>query len=204
MTDAPPADEERALPALYMLHRAAAHADDGAPVDPHYDVRPVASERLADARPVVELGGALPDAAWEGFAERVLPDGLFVAVARESGARVGTAAAAHNPRGSRFHFPGGGELGYLVVDPSHRGRGLGLALTRAVVARFRAAGYRHVWLGVQGWRLPAVRTYLRAGFVPLLHPPHPEVLERRWRRVHERLGLPADPAAWPRALPAPP
>jgi GNAT superfamily N-acetyltransferase len=79
----------------------------------------------------------------------------------------------HNPRGSRFYFPGGGEIGYLVVDAAHRGRGLGSALVATALARLTSAGYRHVWLGT---------------------------LAARWQSVFDALGRPADPSAWPREL----
>jgi hypothetical protein len=55
-------------------------------------------------------------------------------------------------------------------------------------------------VGVQGWRLPAIRTYLTAGFKPFLHPPQPAVLEARWRRIFVQLGREVDTTHWPRRL----
>jgi GNAT superfamily N-acetyltransferase len=131
----------------------------------------------------------------------VLPDGLCVARCLTSDESIGTASAIHHPRASRFFFPGGGELGYLVVAESHRGRGVGRALVWRVINRFRAAGYRTIFLRVQGWRLAAIRCYLAAGFLPFVHPAPPElVLEARWRRVFDTLGIAANPDTWPRAL----
>lgn len=150
------------------------------------------------ARAVVELDWVLTDRAWGDLLARVLPGGLFVLRDRRSNKWVGTASAVHNLTGSRFYFPDGGELGYLVVDPAHRGQRLGYALVAAVVERFRTAGYEHLWLGVQGWRLPAIRTYL---YRPFLHAPAPEILLSRWTHIFEELRLPADSATWPRALP---
>src|SRR5262249_56817054 len=102
--------------------------------------------------------------------------------------------------GSGFHFPAGGSLAYLVVEEPHRGRGLGFALVAAVVDRFVAAGYRRLWVGVQGFRLPAIRAYLRAGYRPFLHAPDPDALSERWSGVFRALGFAADVAAWPRTL----
>jgi ribosomal protein S18 acetylase RimI-like enzyme len=167
-----------------------------------YELVAVPSEQLSSARPVVELDGALTDAQWEHFAERVLPDGLFLARERRTGGWIGTVSAIHNPRGGRFYFPGGGEIGYLVVDSAHRGRGLGLSLVLVAVTRLRAAGYRTIWLGVKAWRVPAIRTYLAAGFVPFLHGPAPDALEARWREVFSALGRTANPSEWLRELPA--
>ena len=186
---------ERQRPALYMVLRPEARWRAPA-VSSSYEIVAVPSEEIALARPVVELDGALTDAQWEQFTDRVLPDGLFLARERKSGRWVGTASAVHNPRGGRFFFPGGGEIGYLVVDPAHRRRGLGLSLVLVAVTRFRAAGYRTIWLGVQGWRLPAIRTYLAAGFIPFLHPPAPDTLEARWREVFAALGRNANPTEW--------
>ena len=121
---------------------------------------------------------------------------------KDSGEFVGTASAIHNPAGSRFHFPAGGELGYFVVAATHRGQGLGSALICAVIDRFRKAGYQHIWLGVQGWRLPAISLYLRHGFRPFLHPPNADQLERRWRRILAKLESDLSLDACPRELPS--
>src|SRR6516164_2910303 len=89
-------------------------------------------------------------------------------------------SAVHNPAATRFYFPGGGELGYLVVAPEHRQRGLGAALVTAALRRLHQGGYRHIFLGVQSWRLPAIRSYLRVGFQPFIHAPE---LVPRWESV---------------------
>ena len=49
-------------------------------------------------------------------------------------------------------------------------------------------------------RLPAIEIYLRAGFVPFLHPPDPERLRARWLAVHQQLGRPGKPEQWRRDL----
>jgi GNAT superfamily N-acetyltransferase len=190
--------DERELKALYMLRPPQASSKPSLP--PTFDICSVPNERLQIARAIVELDGPLSDPAWQSFSDAVLPDGLFIARESATARLVGTASAVHNPRGSRFLFPGGGELGYLVVEPAFRGRGLGAALVAAVVHRFETAGYRHVWVGVQGWRLPAIRTYLAAGFRPFLHAPEPAVLEARWRRIFAQLGREVDTTLWPRRL----
>jgi GNAT superfamily N-acetyltransferase len=155
-----------------------------------------------EARAVAGLDEPLTDRAWDDLLSRVLPGGLFVLRDRRSNRSVGTASAVHNPAGSRFHFPAGGQLAYLVVDAAHRGQGLGYALVAAVTERFYAAGYEHLWLGVQGWRLPAIRTYLRAGYRPFLHAPNPDALATCWMSILAALGLPGDIATWPRNLPS--
>jgi GNAT superfamily N-acetyltransferase len=191
---------EHERPALYMIR------DGDLPTNPpavssEYEVMPLPAAHWQDARAVLELDAPLPDRAWDDLLARVLSGGLFVLRHRRSSQWVGTASAVHNPAGSRVYFPVGGELGYLVVDQAHRGQGLGYALVVAVIERFRAAGYKHLWLGVQGWRLPAIRTYLRAGYRPFLHPPHADALATRWTCIFAKLCLEADAETWPRTLP---
>ena len=185
--------------ALYMLRSGS--AIQPATVASQYEVISVPTARWDEARSVVELDGALVDRAWDDLVARVLPGGLFVLLERRSSHWIGTASALHNPTGSRFYFPAGGQLAYLVVHESHRGHGLGYALVTAVVERLGAAGYSHLWLGVQGWRLPAIRTYLRAGYRPFLHAPNSDALLARWTHIFAELRLQAEAATWPRALP---
>jgi len=65
------------------------------------------------------------------------------------------------------------------------------------VARLIEAGYRHIFVGVHGWRLPAVKCYLRLGFVPLLHT---DGLLPRWRRICEQIGWAVREGEWPQGL----
>jgi len=153
------------------------------------------SEEIDKARSVVEIDGPLGDSEWSRFRNAIVPDGMFVMQERASW--VGTISAIHNPAATRFYFPGGGELGYLVVAEEHRGRGLGAALIAAAVRRLHQGGYRHIFLGVQSWRLPAIRSYLRAGFQPFIHAPE---LVPRWRSVFAALGREAREVDWPTAL----
>jgi mycothiol synthase len=68
----------------------------------------------------------------------------------------------------------------------------------AYVARLIEAGYRHIlFVGVQRWRLQAVKCYLRLGFVPLLHT---DELLPRWRTIYEQIELSFREAEWPRSL----
>jgi len=117
---------------------------------------------------------------------RVLPQGLFLAVHQASGELAATAMALHNP--TQLH-PAGGELGWVAAHPEHRGKGLGAAVCAAAVARMLRAGYRRVYLHTDDFRLPAIKTYLRLGFVPFLFE---EGMEQRWREVLRRLEWPEE------------
>jgi mycothiol synthase len=164
---AAPVIDERSLPAMYMvwpISRPPAALEIAAPDG--YVVQTCQEANLSAVRALIDTDGPISDKVWENFLDRIIPGGAFLAVHADSGRSVGTASAAHNPRATRYYFPFGGEVGYVTVDPAHRGRGLGRVVVARVVSRLLAAGYRHVFVGVQGWRLPAVKCYLRLGFVP--------------------------------------
>lgn len=185
--------------ALYMIWDTDAPRMP-APIAVGYEIEVVGPE-MADAyRRVVELDGALRDAQWKEFVELLLPGGMFIARTADSGEAIGTVSVINNPSGARFYFPGGGAIAYLVVGAQHRGRGIGHALVKAAIDRLRSSGYRNIWVAVEETRMPAIKTYLDAGFVPFLHPPTPDVLESRWLEAFARLGR--QPSAWPRALPS--
>ena len=129
--------------------------------------------------------------------QQVLPDGWFVIVQQASGDIVATAMATHN---ADVLHPYGGELGWVAASPSHAGKGLGLAVCAAVVRRFLAAGYRRIYLKTDDFRLPAIKSYLKLGFVPLLFD---HDMEARWHSVCCQLNWPFTPHDWPQA-PFPP
>jgi len=121
----------------------------------------------------------------------VLPDGFFLIVHDATGTLVATAMATHKP--TDLH-PFGGELGWVAGDPDHKGRGLGLAVCCAVMRRYLAAGYSHIYLQTDDWRLPAIKTYLKMGFVPFLFD---DTMEGRWKAVCEKLDWPFTQDQWP-------
>ena len=195
-----PADKrmaENAALAMYMLWPHGRSTPVVPPIPVAYNLSTIVSEDIDKARPLIEIDGPLSDSAWNQFRDAVVPDGIFVIQERASSAWVGTISAVHNPAASRFYFPGGGELGYLVVVPEHRRRGLGTALIAAAVRRLEQGGYRHIFLGVQSGRLPAIRSYLSAGFQPFVHASD---LVPRWRSVFAALGQEANETEWPTRL----
>jgi mycothiol synthase len=192
--------DERQLPAMYLvwpIHRLpvvpAAVLPDG------YVLRPCLEHDLSALRAVIDSDEPINDAAWESFRDHIIPGGAFLIVEAESGRPVATASASHNPRATRHYFPFGGEIGYVTVTPAHRGQGLGRAVVARAVGRLIEADYRHIFVGVQGWRLPAVKCYLSLGFVPLLHA---DELLPRWRRICEQLGWAVRAEDWPQSLAA--
>jgi mycothiol synthase len=76
------------------------------------------------------------------------------------------------------------ELGWVAVEPEHRGHGLGRVVCLAVVSHIRRLGFDRAFLLTDDHRLPAIRTYLRLGFEPTItDPSHPA----RWEAIHRLL-----------------
>ena len=192
---------EGAGPAMYMLWPLSRPLPAIPAIPTAYSLSILVSEDIDNARTLVEIDGRLSDPGWRQFRDAVVPDGMFVIQERASSSWVGTISAVHNPSATRFYFPGGGELGYLTVAPEHRRRGLGAALITAALRRLLLGGYRHIFLGVQSWRLPAIRAYLRVGFQPFIHAPE---LVLRWENVFAALGEASHKSEWPTRLVGPP
>ena len=112
----------------------------------------------------------------------VLPDGFIVVEHPSSGQIVASALAQHEP--TVLH-PFGGQLGWVATDPDHRGRKLGTLVTAAATRRLIDAGYRHIYLLTDDFRLPAIRIYLALGYAPLYHAPG---IQERWQAVLQQLG----------------
>lgn len=82
----------------------------------------------------------------------------------------------------------GDRTGYvhmMAVSPDWQRRGLGAALLCRCLEMFRDADWRDAVLDTEQGRLPAIRLYLRFGFLPL--PETPEELDA-WRRILPPLG----------------
>lgn len=110
-----------------------------------------------------------------------LPGGIFFVVHNASGKIVATACANHKP--VSLH-PRGGELGWVAVNPEHRGKKLGCIVCSAVINRFIKAGYRRIYLATDDFRLAAIKIYLNMGFVPF---PYSDDMKERWMKVKKEL-----------------
>jgi mycothiol synthase len=142
-------------------------------------------------------GEPMSEQQWLQYRDSLLPKGLSLVEHVASASVVATAGAVHNPRPGRYYFQFGRELGYLMVMPEHRRRGLGGAVCAAVVGRFLSAGYESIRVCVQEHRLPAIRTYLHLRFEPFLHSPE---VEKRWQRVYGVMSMPFTPELWPKQV----
>jgi len=111
------------------------------------------------------------------------PDVVATFVITAGEAPVATAAARLLPE----IYPGSGYLHWVGVHTAHRGMHFGGAVSLAVLHRFRDLGCRDAVLETDPFRLPALRTYLRLGFLP--EPVAPEH-EQVWRETLAKLGRP--------------
>jgi mycothiol synthase len=119
----------------------------------------------------------------KGSLSIALPEGVFFVEHGATRELVATAMAGH--KSSELH-PFGGELGWVAVSPPHRGRRLSSVVCVEVTRRLVSAGYREIYLSTDDWRLPAVKTYLNLGYVPLLCASD---MEERWRLLAKNLGI---------------
>jgi len=170
------------------------HLLDAPPLQlpPGYSLRPYRPGDEPRFFKIMELAG------WPGWneetlrpwRERILTGGWFMAVQERSGAIVATGMAFRD----RCEFGRqGGEIGWIAADPAHWGKGLGLAVSAAATTRLIEEGYRDIHLYTEDWRLVALKTYLKLGYIPFLYTP--DMLER-WRTVCTQLQWPFTPEKW--------
>lgn len=79
------------------------------------------------------------------------------------------------------------ELGWVAVSPDYRRRGLGRAICLVVMDFMREQGYLRCFLRTDDRRLPAIKTYLRLGFVPDLE--YHGSFPARWQAVRAALDV---------------
>ena len=115
-----------------------------------------------------------------------IPDGVLLIVHGETGDFAATAAAQFD---LSLPFPGNGVLGWVAAAPTYRGVGLGQIVCAAVMEKLLDNGYKTLSLLTDDWRLPAIKTYLKLGWIPCLHEPD---MPGRWRSVCAELKIDYD------------
>lgn len=112
--------------------------------------------------------------------ERFVPDGFYFAT--HDGTPVGTACAWRQTVDET-------EVGYVHmvgVASAHTGHKLGKWVSLAVLIYFRDYGFRCAMLDTDDFRIPAIKTYLNLGFVPVyIEDGQP----KRWQAIFEELKL---------------
>ena len=84
---------------------------------------------------------------------------------------------------------GSGYVHMVKARASEQGKGLGHAMARYALRVFAERGVERVVLTTDDFRLPAVKTYLSAGFLPVIYEDPDSDMEKRWTDVLARLGL---------------
>jgi mycothiol synthase len=77
-----------------------------------------------------------------------------------------------------------GMVHYVATDPDYRGRGLGFAVTNAVLHHMKGEGKSAAYLSTDDFRLPAIKIYLKLGFEP---DTSKEGHAERWQAVRQKL-----------------
>lgn len=119
--------------------------------------------------------------------EPFMPEGCFFVNQSGSEENVATACTWGNlPNGAIV--PKGAvnpaTVHMVCAKPNHRGQGLGHLVTLAVLRFMLVQGYDSAFLGTDDFRIPAIKTYLRLGFVPeYLADGH----RRRWSSIFAML-----------------
>ena len=110
-----------------------------------------------------------------------LPDGFYFATYRDL--PVGTACAWRQSVDEK-------EVGYVHmvgVVAEHTGHKLGKWVSLAVLHYFRDNGFISAMLDTDDFRIPAVKTYLNLGFIPVYVE---DGQSERWQDLFEKLKLP--------------
>lgn len=185
--------DQAALPQLQMVWPLSRLATPPAPRLPQgyllRTYRPGDEPRFYE---VMALSGwpGWDDAKLRPWLARIPPESWFMLVHAADDQIVATAMGLHDP--TDWH-PDGGELGWVASDPAHAGQGLGRAVCAAVVARLIVLGYRNIHLYTEDFRLAALKSYLRLGFIPRLATPD---MAGRWQAICTQIGWPYTPEAW--------
>ena len=93
-----------------------------------------------------------------------LPERVFI-LFDEKGQPCGTASAWEQP------WRWGEDYGYIIfigVIPSHRGHGLSKQMVFSICETIKSRGQKSALLDVDNENLPAIKSYLNAGFLPRL------------------------------------
>jgi len=117
-------------------------------------------------------------------------ESYLAAPERSEGSRVivcGAEIVAATFASQRSVEPPVGALDYVIGHPEHKGKQLGCCVCDTVIRYLVWRGYERIVLSTDGWRLPALKTYLKLGFAPDLCR---EDMPDRWRAIYHKLDFP--------------
>ena len=93
---------------------------------------------------------------------------------------IGTVTAFVNPETKL------GDMHMVGIRPDFRGKGLSKYLCRITLNHLKDRDIRAIYLTTDEWRVAAVKSYLRAGFLPVQYDVG---MEERWETMLETLGI---------------
>ena len=79
-----------------------------------------------------------------------------------------------------------GYIHMVACHASARGKGYGTLLNRIAEYTLKREGMNTAYLTTDDWRIPAIKSYLRIGFLPDLST---EDFQERWTKIYKQLGM---------------
>ena len=104
---------------------------------------------------------------------------LFFVVEQGTGRRIATTAAVCHGQEGYIHM--------VAASPDVRGKGIGHAMLRYALQMLEARGCTYSVLTTDDFRLAAIKTYLDAGFVPVIEDDPESDVRARWESVLDAL-----------------
>jgi mycothiol synthase len=182
-----------AMTSLSMRRPTLADLPEMPPLPAGYTLRTLQSDELESLARL--LADAFHDAEWtpERCYEEFLAEAEFLAeetvkktfVIAFGGTLVATASVLIQPG-----KPDTGVLHWVAADANHKGKRLGRIVSLAVLQEFARLGCTDSTLCTDDFRLPAIATYLRLGYVPEYGD---ESHLERWAKIEAALA--GDPGA---------
>ena len=176
------------LPQLSMRFTAFGKLPEQCSMPSGYEIRPMKLDDQAAYGEIMnanqQLGGWTAERVRElfcGHEGQMILNGSYVIMHSASGrAAAVTSTMAPTAKEPRF------SVGWVAVSPDHQGKNLAYQVCLAVMLYMKRSRIAETCLLTDDFRLPAVKTYIKLGFVPEhTHESHPE----RWKTVYEKLGL---------------
>ena len=100
---------------------------------------------------------------------------LFFVIEQSTGRRVATTAAVCHGKEGYIHM--------VAAAPDIRGKGIGHAMLRYALQMLEARGCMYSVLTTDDFRLAAIKTYLDAGFMPVIEQDPESDVRMRWEKV---------------------
>lgn len=110
--------------------------------------------------------------------EGLLPENIFFIAKGNDYVATITAVLEQNNQVGYVHM--------VACKSAYRGLGLGTQLNRIVLNCFAKYGCRSAYLTTDDFRVPAIKSYLREGFLPVLNG---EDMAPRWAVILKKIGM---------------